>query len=647
MVLQGDQINPPWGLDRIDQRDVLRDSRYSYNETGAGVSAYIIDTGILPSHSDFGGRVGAGFTAISDSYGSGDCHGHGSHVAGTVGGSTYGVAKAVSLIPVRVLSCSGSGATSGVIRGIDWVIAHHESGVPAVANMSLGGSASASLNAAVTRGINDGVVFVVAAGNNNRLACSYSPASTPNAITVGATGSNDARASFSNFGSCVDVFAPGVSILSVGITSSSSARTMSGTSMAAPHVAGAAALWLQIDPGATPAQIAQRMLSVATPDKVTNQGLGSPNLLLYARSTFDTPAPTAPSTPTSLSAVGGVGQATLSWSAPSQNGGADISDYIVEYSTSGSSSWARFNDGVSAVTSATVTGLSNGTTYLFRVRAVTSGGTSDASSSASAVIGVPTSPQSLNATAIDRAVRLSWSAPAQNGGSAITDYVIEYSADGGTSWTTYDDGTSTGTTSTVSGLTNSTTYQFRVSASNALGTGASSSVVIAVPWAAALPSAPLDVTVGTVDLNSISLTWSVPATNGGATVTDYVIEYSSNNGTSWSTFVDTVTTLRAVTVTELVSGTPYIFRVSAKIRRVLARRPNQRAHASPEFHPSRVVFRTRLLALLMLQSDGVHQHPTAVRWSPTMSSSTPSTMARHGQHGPNHTATERCAQSRA
>ena len=564
VVLQGDQINPPWGLDRIDQRDVLRDSRYSYNETGAGVSAYIIDTGILPTHSDFGGRVGSGFTAISDSYGSGDCHGHGSHVAGTVGGSTYGVAKAVSLIPVRVLSCSGSGATSGVINGIDWVIAHHESGVPAVANMSLGGRASAALNAAVTRGIDDGVVFVVAAGNNNRLACSYSPASTPDAITVGATGSNDARASFSNYGSCVDLFAPGVSILSVGITSSSSTRTMSGTSMAAPHVAGAAALWLQIDPDATPAQIAQRMLSVATPDKVTNPGASSPNLLLYARSTFDTPAPTAPSTPTSLTAVGGVGQASLSWSAPSQTGGADISDYVVEYSPSGSATWSQFNDGVSVATSATVTGLNNGTTYLFRVRAVTSGGTSDASSSASAVIGVPTSPQSLSATAIDRAVRLLWSAPAQNGGSAITDYVIEYSADGGTSWTTFDDGTSTSTTSTVSGLTNSTTYQFRVSASNTLGTGASSSVVIAVPWAAELPSAPLAVTVGTVDLNSISLTWSVPATNGGATVTDYVIEYSSNNGSSWSIFVDTVTTLRAVTVTELVSGTPYIFRVSAK-----------------------------------------------------------------------------------
>lgn len=564
VVLQGDQLDPPWGLDRIDQRDVLRDSRYSYNETGAGVFAYIIDTGILPTHSDFGGRVGAGFTAISDSYGSSDCHGHGSHVAGTVGGSTYGVAKAVSLIPVRVLSCSGSGATSGVIGGIDWVIAHHESGVPAVANMSLGGGASVSLNAAVTRGIDDGVVFVVAAGNNNLPACNYSPASVPNAITVGATGSNDARASFSNFGSCVDMFAPGVSILSVALTSSSSSRTMSGTSMAAPHVAGAAALWLQIDPDATPAQIAQRMLSVATPDKVTNPGSESPNLLLYARSTFDTPAPTAPSVPTSLSAVGGVGQASLTWSAPSQNGGADISDYVVEYSSRGSTSWSQFDDGVSVTTSATVTGLSNGTTYLFRVRAVTSGGTSDASASASAIIGVPTSPQSLSATAIDQAVRLMWSVPAQNGGSVITDYVIEYSSNGGTAWSIFDDGTSIATTSTVSGLTNSMTYQFRVSASNTLGTGASSSVVIAVPWAANLPSAPLAVTVGLVDLNSISLTWSVPATNGGANVTDYVIEYSSNNGSSWTTFIDTVTTLRAVTITDLVSGTPYIFRVSAK-----------------------------------------------------------------------------------
>ena len=564
VVLQGDQVDPPWGLDRVDQRSGTRNSRYSYTNTGTGVTAYVIDTGILASHIDFGGRVGAGYTVYSDGRGTTDCNGHGTHVAGTIGGSTYGIAKAVSLIPIRVLSCSGSGSISGVIAGINWAINDHASGTPAVANMSLGGSYSASLNSAVANATADGIVFAVAAGNNRRLACSYSPASAPTAITVGAIGGSDDRASFTNYGTCVDVFAPGVSILSATITSSSASRMLSGTSMASPHVAGAAALLLQSDPTATPAQIAALIVNSATPDVITGLAAGSPNLVLYTGSAFVSPNPVAPSVPTSLTAVGGVTQASLTWIAPTQSGGAEVTDYVVEYSSNSGSTWTVFADGVSTSTAATVTGLTNGTTYQFRVKAVSSGGTSEASSTATAIVGVPSEPTSLSATPLGLSVRLSWTAPAQNGGSVITDYVVQFSTDSGATWSTFSDSVSTSTTTTVTGLTNGLTYQLRVSAVNNVGTSAYSSVVIAVPWAASLPSAPLDLAIASYGLNQVGLSWTIPATNGGDTITDYVIEYSSSSGSTWATFTDPVSSIRSTTVTDLVSGVSYVFRVSAR-----------------------------------------------------------------------------------
>ena len=272
-----------WGLNRIDQRNLPLDNLYEWTTDGTGVTAYILDTGILPTHNDFGG-VGGRASIGFDAYGGNgiDCHGHGTHVAGTVGGNEYGVARKVKLVAVRVLDCGGSGTWAGVISGIDWVRLNAVK--PAVANMSLGGGLNSAVNDAVTNAINAGVTFAVAAGNSNGAdACLSSPSSTPKALTVGATDINDARASYSNIGTCVDLFAPGSSITSDYYTSTTATATMSGTSMASPHVAGVAALYLSANTTATPAQVESAIEGAATQGKVTNPGTGSPNLLLYSR----------------------------------------------------------------------------------------------------------------------------------------------------------------------------------------------------------------------------------------------------------------------------------------------------------------------------------------------------------------------------
>ncbi|HEV7589084.1 MAG TPA: S8 family peptidase [Longimicrobium sp.] len=274
------QSGATWGLDRIDQRDLPLSGTYTYTPTGAGVRAYIIDTGILTSHSQFGGRASIGYDAVGDGRNGIDCNGHGTHVSGTVGGSTYGVAKGVTLIGVRVLDCAGSGTNSGVIAGMDWVTANRV--LPAVANMSLGGGFSQAINDAVTRMTNAGVSLAVAAGNENQDACNTSPASAASAITVGATTETDARASFSNWGTCVDVFAPGNNITSSWYSSTTATNTISGTSMASPHVAGVAALYLQGNPSASAAAVASAINSTSTTGKVTSPGTGSPNRLLFS-----------------------------------------------------------------------------------------------------------------------------------------------------------------------------------------------------------------------------------------------------------------------------------------------------------------------------------------------------------------------------
>jgi len=280
-IEQTTQSGATWGIDRVDQRALPLSGTYSYTSSGAGVTAYIVDTGILLGHREFGGRAVKGFDAITAGGDAQDCNGHGTHVAGTVGGATYGIAKAVKLVSVRVLNCGGGGTASAVIAGIDWITHNHAPN--SVANMSLGsGGISQSLDNAVAASIASGVTFVLAAGNTQVDACRGSPARVPAGITVGATDATDTKASFSNFGSCVDLFAPGVNIVAAWHTSTTAIHTISGTSMAAPHVAGVAALYLATHPGATPQQVRDALVGNAITGAVKNGGTGSPNTLLFS-----------------------------------------------------------------------------------------------------------------------------------------------------------------------------------------------------------------------------------------------------------------------------------------------------------------------------------------------------------------------------
>ncbi len=271
---------PSWGLDRIDERPLTLDSRWTYLSDGTGVNAYIIDSGVDGGHSDFSGRIGGGASFVAGAFNA-DCNGHGTHVAGTVAGTQFGVAKNATVFPVRVFGCNGGTTSATIVAAVNWVTANGSA--PAVVNMSLGGSSSGAINAAVNDSINAGFSYVVAAGNSNANACSFSPANVNNAITVGATENDDDRASYSNFGSCVDLFAPGSDIVSARTGTTSGSDIMSGTSMAAPHVAGIAALYLQNNPFATPATVMSNILSDATTGQLSSIGSGSPNLLAYWR----------------------------------------------------------------------------------------------------------------------------------------------------------------------------------------------------------------------------------------------------------------------------------------------------------------------------------------------------------------------------
>lgn len=367
---QAVQGSPPWGLDRIDQRSGL-DRQYGYDTEGRGVTAYILDSGLRSSHQQFAGRVAPGATAIGDGRGAGDCNGHGTHVAGIVGGTTSGAAKKVTLVPVRVTNCYGSGYTSDVIAGLNWIVSHHTYSTPAVLNISLGGPVNYALDSAASRAVADNITVVVASGNNGANACNYSPARAAGTITVNAAKYPDDDASWSNYGGCTDIYAPGVDVVSAGYLSDTALATKSGTSMAAPHVAGAAARILSANPSMTPAQVRSLLYSTAT---YVNFVPGSSSDA--KRYLFMQPPATVPGAPSGLRATAVDRGARVAFTAPSSNGGAAITTY--QYSIDDGRTW-RARTPASASSPVVIAGLVNGTSYRVRLRAVNAAGAGTAS----------------------------------------------------------------------------------------------------------------------------------------------------------------------------------------------------------------------------------------------------------------------------
>jgi len=303
---------PQWGLDRVDQRNAGLDDRYHYQRTGRGVYVYVVDSGINSSHEEFTGRIEPGFDVDIDGNGTEDCNGHGTHSAGVIGGTTYGIAKEVRIIPVRVLNCRNSQPSSEKFyAAIDWIIGHHRPGVPAIVNLSVGKHKSNTFNDARRALIADGLIVVGAAGNQNQDACLYSPASEETVIAVGATDKGEIRARYSNHGPCVDLFAPGSDIVAAWFGSPSSYRSSSGTSNAAPIVSGIVALMLETEPALTQREVEQQLVAAATSGAIYNIGAGSPNLLAYSlvAPPGDTPPPNT-STSTTISPTTTVASST-------------------------------------------------------------------------------------------------------------------------------------------------------------------------------------------------------------------------------------------------------------------------------------------------------------------------------------------------
>lgn len=358
------QVSPSaWGIDRIDQPALPLSASYNYGSSGSGVQIYVVDTGIRSTHSEFTGRINAGFSAIADSNGTEDCNGHGTHVSSIAAGTNFGVAKSATLTPVRVLGCDGSGTTSGVIAGLDWIAGQYVDGSKAVVNMSLGGGASSSLDTAVNSLINRGITVVVAAGNSKVDSCTSSPARVPGAITVAATTNTDAFASYSNFGSCVDLAAPGSAINGAWFTGDSASATLSGTSMASPHVAGVVAVLLE-GGFQQPNIVSLALTEAATKDVVSALPAGTVNALLYANPAgIGIPVAKAPLAPTSVSAVGGKRAATVSWT-PADNAAAAVVSQIVRVWSGGNVVGTMK---VSATATSVTVKLRAGVTYAFTV----------------------------------------------------------------------------------------------------------------------------------------------------------------------------------------------------------------------------------------------------------------------------------------
>lgn len=526
-----DQISPPWGLDRIDQQTLPLNGGYSYTTSGLGVTAYILDGGINTTHTDFSGRIARGsfvdftpFNAVPpnpllpmETADFEDCNGHGTHVAGIIGGTVHGVAKDVSLVPVKVFRCDRSSTVSNVITGLDWVIADHAAHPgPAVANLSFGSSVSLALDNAVANVIAAGVTVVVSAGNDSGDACLKSPGDLGAAITVAASDIVDHAATFTNHGPCVDLFAPGVGILSDWIGGPTADNVLNGTSMAAPHVAGVVARMLEVTPNATPAAVWNALSAGATVGALTVP-VGDPNLLVYsAPPTIPSPAfgPTPPGGPRALFARALVGSASLAWLPPFSDGRSAISGYTTSCTAPGQT---PVTDALPvAVSPWLVSGLANGVQYSCTVIATNAIG--DGPVSAARIVTPRTIPDALASPSVvpaARRVTLTWAPPANNGGSPIKGYIVGCS-----------DGVTTKTkraaaavfTVNLSGLANGTEYSCNVAARNVAGVGATSAPTLVTPRS--IPGTP-QLAALSPGSASATMTFTAPTSDGGAAITSY------------------------------------------------------------------------------------------------------------------------------
>lgn len=557
---------PSWGLDRTDQAALPLDNSFSYPDTaGLGVRVYIVDTGVQGNNPDFANRMAPGIDEVTANGNPAvDCNGHGTHTAGTAAGSVYGIAKFATIVPVRVLDCTGSGSYAGIIAGLNWIAANNPANTPAVVSMSLGGGVDATLNATIAILATKNIISVVAAGNSNANACNSSPSSEPTAITVGATDINDARASFSNYGSCVDLFAPGVNIVSDLNSAAGGSQTLSGTSMATPHVTGAVAEYLSLNRTATTAQVTAALIGGAVPGIVGNSLTPNGNYLLNTTfiNNLASPSTSVPNAPTGL-ATGTVAATSvaLSWTAPANTNSNPATSYLVEYKPTSGSSWSSLT---SSSTSATVTGLTSLTSYDFRVSAVNSVGTGTASASVSATTlgSPPAAPTGLNANGItSSSITLNWTAPTNVGSSPITSYLVEYKRSNAANYTST---TAPGTSAVISGLTAASAYNFRVSATNTSGTSTPSTVLnastSAAPVVPTVPTAPRSLALVTAYGDAISMRWNAPTTSGG-TLTSYIVQ--RNIAGNWSTLATLSGTTTSYTAIGLTASTSYQFQVLA------------------------------------------------------------------------------------
>ena len=558
-LLDTDSNPPSWGLDRLDQAALPLDNSFTYPaQSGAGVRVYIVDTGVQADNPDFAGRILPGFDVIGTNSQNTDCHGHGTHVAGTAAGTRYGIAKQASIVPVRVLNCNGSGSFSGIITALDWIKQNNPAGTPAVVNMSIGGGNYGPVDAAVNSLVSAGIVAAVAAGNSNTDACTSSPAAAASAITVAASTNTDARAYFSNYGSCVDIYAPGMSIVSDNAFAPGSSTTMSGTSMATPHVTGAAALVLGQHPTWTPDQVLQALQDNADKGVVTDSLSAKDSLLnISFLNTSTTPPPVVgvPDAPTALT-VTNIAQtsATVSWVAPAINGGAAITGYNFDYRSSATSAWTTLNV---TGTSANLTGLTATTIYQVQVSAVNSVGASTPSpiSSFTTLGNVPSAPTNAVVTQ-DHGdyIKFGWAAPASNGGNAITSYTIQQLKNN--VWTTVY--TASTNSALVSSLAPLTAYQFKIWANNIAGAGPALDFNYTTGPLA--PSTPV-VTLSQITGNSVVATWPASTQNDPNYPVSYEVTYGpSTTLTPTATYVITGTTY---TVTGLSPVTKYWVRVQS------------------------------------------------------------------------------------